>query len=175
MRFNSRDLTLMTLLGCLSALTTLTTNMIPAPLPGLYGAISIPLGTILVFTARALVDKPGAATFTQLVSGVVSTILPGGPPIPWLIIPVWTLGGIVVDLASLSLDFSESIMASLLVGLIYGVPGDLLLYYAFRVILGWFMPPVFFLYGFLLIHSLLGGIGGLLSPSIIKRLRPLLS
>jgi len=52
LRFNSRDLTLMTLLGCLSALTTLTTNMIPAPLPGLYGAISIPLGTILVFTAR---------------------------------------------------------------------------------------------------------------------------
>jgi len=71
--FSARDLALMSLLGCLSSLTTLTTNFIPAPLPGLYGVVAIPVGTILVFMARDMVGKPGAATFTKLVSGVLST------------------------------------------------------------------------------------------------------
>jgi len=73
--FTTKNLVLMTIFGTLSSLATLTTAFIPAPLPGLYAIVAIPVSTILVLTARDIVGRTGAATFTQLVSGMVSTLL----------------------------------------------------------------------------------------------------
>jgi len=86
--FSAKDIALMAVFGCASSLITLTTSFIPAPLPGLYAVIAIPVSTILTLTVVEMVRKFGAATFTQLVSGILSTFLPGGPPVAWIIIPV---------------------------------------------------------------------------------------
>ena len=96
--FSAKDVALMTIFGCASSLTTLTTSFIPAPLPGLYAVIAIPISTILTLTVVETVRKFGAATFTQLVSGVLSTFLPGGPPVAWIIIPGWCISGLLIDL-----------------------------------------------------------------------------
>lgn len=174
--FSARDLALMSLLGCLSSLTTLTTNFIPAPLPGLYGVVAIPVGTILVFMARDMVGKPGAATFTQLVSGVLSTFMPGGPPLKWIIVPIWVSGGVVIDLLlhATRARLGESRWVSTTVGLIYEIPGDLILCWAFRAFLGWYLPLLFFMYGFVAIHALLGGLAGLFFPDILNRIEPVM-
>jgi len=74
--FSVKDVVLMAVFGCVSSLTTLTTAFIPAPLPGLYAIIAIPVSTVLILTVVEIVGKFGAATFTQLVSGAVSMTLP---------------------------------------------------------------------------------------------------
>ena len=164
----------MSLFGTMSSLVGLTTAFIPAPLPGLYAVIAIPVGTILLLTANDIVGKTGAATFTQFVSGIISTILPGGPPVTWIILPTWVMGGIVIDLFLYVThqNISNSRTASGIVGFIYNIPGDLLLYWAFNTFLGWAWPFLFFLYGFIAIHAFLGGLAGILIPDILKRIKP---
>jgi hypothetical protein len=171
--FTSRNLALMSLFGALSSLVGLTTAFIPAPLPGLYGVIAIPVGTILLLTARDIVGKTGAATFTQFVSGVISTILPSGPPLIWIILPTWLIGGIVIDLYIYITHkkISNSQVTSGIAGLIYNIPGDLVLFWAFNAFLGWAWPFQFFLYGFLGIHALLGGLAGLFVPKLLARIK----
>ena len=175
--FSVKNIAVMTVFGCLSSLTTLTTAFIPAPLPGLYAVIAIPVSTILTLIAVEMVRKFGAAAFTQLVSGVLSMILPGGPPIPWVIIPAWCLGGLTIDLiiCLAKRKPSESRLLTTTVGLVYNVPGDLLIYWSFVVFLGWAYSLIFFLYGFLVIHMILGGIAGAFTPNIIERIKPVLS
>jgi len=171
--FSSRDVALMSVFGCLSSLTTLTTAFIPAPLPGLYGLIAIPVGTILLLVVREVVGKTGAATFTQFVSGLVSTILPGGPPVRWMIIPTWVVGGVVVDVIfHIAKRRRNKRLVYTVTGLIYNIPGDLLLYWSFSFFLGWTWPLMFFLYGFAAIHAALGGLAGLFTPEILKRVKP---
>lgn len=174
--FSVRDLALMSILGCVSSITSLTTNFIPAPLPGLYALIAIPVGTILVLVATEFVDKFGAATFTQLVSGVLSMFLPGGPPVVWIIVPAWCMGGIVIDiiLYLAKKKPSESRLVTTIIGLLYNIPGDIVLYWSFITFLGWTFTPIFFLCGFLMIHMILGAIGSVFSPSIITAIKPLL-
>ena len=173
--FTTRDIALMSLFGSMSSLATLTTAFIPAPLPGLYGVIAIPIGTILLLTAREVVGKTGAATFTQLVSGVVSTLLPGGPPVKCIIIPTWVVGGIVVDLFFRAARPSpDSRVLYMIVGLIYNLPGDFLLYWSFSLFLGWTWPLFFFLYAFVAIHALLGGLGALFVPDVLERIKPVI-
>jgi len=121
------------------------------PLPGLYAIIAIPVSTILTLTAVEIVRKFGAATFTQLVSGVLSTFLPGGPP------P------------------SESRLLTTIIGVVYNIPGDFLLYWSFITFLGWAYSLFFFLYGFMIIHMILGGLAGMFTPDIIRRIKPVLS
>lgn len=171
--FTSKDLALMSLFGALSSLVGLTTAFIPAPLPGLYGVIAIPVGTILLLTARGIVGKTGAAAFTQFVSGMISTILPGGPPVIWIILPTWVIGGMVIDLFLhiTHQKISNSRVASGIAGLIYNIPGDLLLFWAFNTFLGWAWPFLFFLYGFLAIHAVLGGLAGLFVPEFLARIK----
>ena len=173
--FSVRDVALISILGCISSLTTPTTMLIPAPLPGLYGAISIPVSIILTLLVVEIVGKFGAATFTQFISGVISTLLPGGPPVVWVIIPAWCLGGIVTDAAFYisKKKPSQSMLIASVAGMLFNVPGDFILYWSFITFLGWGFPPIFFLYGFLAIHMILGGIAGVLAPSIIKRIAPL--
>lgn len=173
--FTTKDLTLMSIFGCISSLTTLTTLAIPAPLPGLYAVVAIPVGTILVLTARDMVGKTGAATFTQFVSGVLSTFLPGGPPVIWLILPTWVMGGIVIDLFLhvTRQEISDSRLASGIAGVIYNIPGDFLLYWAFNMFLGYAFPLLFFLFGFIAIHAFLGGLAGLFVPDTLGRIKPL--
>jgi hypothetical protein len=172
----SRNLALMALFGSMSSLVTLTTAFIPAPLPGLYAVIAVPAGTIFVLIAREVVGKTGAATFTQFVSGVVSTFLPGGPPVRWIIVPTWVIGGIVIDIFFYvtGKEIRWSRLASGFVGLIYNIPGDFLLYWAFNMFLGWAWPLLFFLYGFVAIHALLGGLAGLFMPDILNRIKPVI-
>ena len=173
--FASKNLALMSLFGSLSSLVTLTTAFIPAPLPGLYAVIAIPVGTVLVLTAREIVGKTGAATFTQFLSGVISTLLPGGPPVKWIIIPTWLMGGIVIDffLHVTRRDPYSSRWVSGIAGLIYNIPGDFLLYLAFNMFLAWAWPLPYFLYGFVAIHAILGGLAGLFTPNILDRIKPL--
>ena len=173
--FNSKEIALMSLFGVLSSLATLTTALVPAPLPGLYGVIAIPACTIFLFTAREIVGKPGAATFTQVISGIVSTILPGGPPVIWIILPTWMIGGIVVDFfyyMTRKIHGSRAVYG--VAGAIYNIPGDLLLYWAFKTYLGWAWPLPFFLYGFVGIHAILGGLAGVFTPYILDRVKPLI-
>jgi hypothetical protein len=172
--FSSKNLALMALFGSLSSLVTLTTAFIPAPLPGLYAVIAIPVGTVLVLTAREIVGKTGAATFTQFLSGVISTLLPGGPPVRWIIIPTWVMGGIVIDLFIhvTRRDPHRSRLVSGIAGLIYNIPGDFLLYWAFNIFLEWTWPLPYFLYGFVAIHAILGGLAGSFTPNILDRIRP---
>ena len=171
--FSAKEIALAAIFGCLSSLSTLTTAFIPAPLPGLYAVISIPVGTILILTLRTIVDKKGMATFTQLISGLISTILPGGPPVKWLIVPVWAIGGMVIDvLFQIGDPMRNSRLFYVLVGLTYIIPGDFLLYWAFSVFLHWTWPLFFFLYGFVAIHAILGGVAGFVVPDILKRIRP---
>ena len=172
--FSSKDLALMAIFASLSSLVGLTTAFIPAPLPGLYGVVAIPVGTIIVLTIRAIVGKTGAATFTQFVSGVISTILPGGPPVIWIIIPSWVLGGVVIDLFFhvTHKEIQDSRVADGIAGLIYNIPGDILLYWAFMMFLGWAWSLPLFLYGFLAIHAILGGLAGVYMPSLLNRLTP---
>lgn len=163
----------MSLFGALSSLVGLTTAFIPAPLPGLYGVIAIPIGTLLLLTARDIVGKTGAATFIQFVSGVISTLLPGGPPVVWIILPTWIIGGVVIDLFLYTTHqkISTSRVASGIAGLIYNIPGDLLLFWAFNTFLGWAWPFSFFLYGFLAIHAVLGGLAGVFVPEFLARIK----
>ncbi len=174
--FASKNLALMALFGSMSSLATLTTAFIPAPLPGLYAAIAVPAGTIFVLTAREIVGKTGAATFTQFVSGVISTFLPGGPPVRWIIIPSWLIGGIIIDLFFhvTRKEIHDSRLPSGIVGLIYNIPGDFLLYWAFNVFLDWAWPLLFFLYGFVVIHAFLGGLAGVFVPDILRRIKPVI-
>jgi hypothetical protein len=160
----------------MSSLATLTTAFIPAPLPGLYAVIAVPAGTIFVLTAREVVGKTGAATFTQFVSGVISTFLPGGPPVVWVIVPAWVIGGIVIDLFFhvTRRKIYDSRLASGIAGLIYNIPGDFLLFWAFNMFLGWAWPLLFFLYGFVAVHVILGGLAGVFVPAILERIRPLI-
>jgi len=172
--FTSKNLVLMSLFGCMSSLATLTTAFIPAPLPGLYAVIAVPAGTIFVLTAREIVGKTGAATFTQFVSGVVSTFLPGGPPVIWIIVPTWVIGGIVIGfffhVTPEEVHYSR--VASGIAGLIYNIPGDFILYWAFSVFVGWMWSLPFFLYSFVAIHSILGGLAGVFVPDILDRIKP---
>ena len=172
--FSAKDLALMTVLGCISSLTTLTTTFIPAPLPGLYAVIAIPVSTILVLTVAETVGKFGAATFTQLISGVLSVFLPGGPPLVWMTIPAWCLGGIVVDgiLRLFNKKPSESRLIATVTGVLYNIPGDVVLYWSFVALLGWTYSPIFFLYGFVGIHMILGGLAGMFAPNIITNIKP---
>jgi len=175
--FSVKDIALMAVFGCASSLATLTTAFIPAPLPGLYGIIAIPVGTILTLTVVEIVRKFGAATFTQLVSGVLSTFLPGGPPVAWIIVPGWCISGILIDsiLCLAKKKPSESRLLTIIVGLVYNIPGDFLLYWSFIVVLGWEYSLFFFLYGFIIIHMILGGLAGMFTPNVIRRIKPVLS
>jgi len=174
--FTSKNLALMSLFGCMSSVVTLTTAFIPAPLPGLYALIAIPAGTIFVLTAREIVGKTGAATFTQFVSGVISTFLPGGPPVVWIIVPTWVIGGIAIDLFFhvTRRKIHDSRLVSGIAGLVYNIPGDFLLYWAFNMFLGWAWPLLFFLYGFVAVHVILGGLAGVFVPDILNRIKPLI-
>jgi len=60
-------------------------------------------------------------------------------------------------------------------GVVYNIPGDFLLYWSFVTFLGWTYSLLFFLYGFAAIHMLLRCIAGILTPDIIKRVKPVLS
>jgi len=175
--FSVKDITLMTIFGCASSLTTLTTSFIPAPLPGLYAIIAIPVSTILTLTVVEIVRKFGAATFTQLVSGVLSTFLPGGPPVAWIIIPGWCISGLLIDsiLYLTRKKPSESRLLTTIIGVVYNIPGDFLLYWSFVAFLGWAYSLFFFLYGFMIIHMILGGLAGIFTPDVIKRIKPVLS
>jgi len=175
--FSVKDITLMAVFGCASSLTTLTTAFIPAPLPGLYAIIAIPVSTILILTVVEIVRKFGAATFTQLVSGVLSTLLPGGPPVVWIIIPGWFISGLLIDsiLYLAEKKPSESRLLTTIVGLVYNIPGDFLLYWSFVAFLGWEYSLFFFLYGFMIIHMILGGLAGMLTPDVIRKIRPVLN
>ncbi|RLG98049.1 hypothetical protein DRO19_04910 [Candidatus Bathyarchaeota archaeon] len=173
--FSVKDIALMTILGCVSSLTTLTTAFIPAPLPGLYAVIAIPVSTILTLIVVEVVGKFGAATFTQLVSGVISTFLPGGPPVVWMTIPAWCLGGVIIDIAFYlsGKKPSQSRLTATIAGLLYNIPGDIFLYWSFVAFLNWAFSPIFFLYGFMIIHMILGGIAGAFTPNIIIKIKPL--
>jgi hypothetical protein len=175
--FAVKDTALMAVFGCASSLVMVSTAFIPAPLPGLYAIIAIPVSTILILTVVEIVGKFGAATFTQLVSGAVSTLLPGGPPVIWIILPAWCISGLLVDtIVYLSKKKpSESRMLTTTVGLGYNVPGDFLLYWSFVAFLGWEYSLFFFLYGFLLIHMILGGIAGVFTSDVIKKIKPVLN
>jgi len=175
--FSVKDIALMAVFGCASSLTTLTTAFIPAPLPGLYGIIAIPVSTILTLTVIEIVGKFGAATFTQLVSGILSTLLPGGPPVAWIIIPGWCISGLLIDsiLYPTKKKPSESRLLTIIVGLVQNVPGDFLLYWSFVAFLGWDYSLFFFLYGFMIIHMVLGGLAGVFTPDVIRRIKPILS
>jgi len=122
--FSVKDIALMAVFGCISSLTTLTTAFIPAPLPGLYAIIAIPVSTILVLTVVERIRKFGAATFTQLVSGVLSTFLPGGPPVVWIMIPAWCISGLLIDsiMYLAKKKPSDSRLLTTIVGLVYNVP-----------------------------------------------------
>jgi hypothetical protein len=175
--FSVKDIALMAIFGCASSLATLTTAFIPAPLPGLYAIIAIPVSTILILTVVEIVRKFGAAVFTQVVSGAISMLLPGGPPVVWIIIPGWCISGLLVDsIAYLSKKKpSESRLLTTAVGLVYNVPGDFLLYWSFVAFLGWEYSLFFFLYGFLIIHMILGGITGIFTSGVIRKIRPVLN
>ena len=175
--FSVKDIALMTIFGCASSLTTLTTAFIPAPLPGLYAIIAIPVSTILTLIVVEAVGKFGAATFTQLISGVLSTFLPGGPPIAWIIIPGWCISGLLIDsiIYLAKKKPSESRLLTTFIGTIYNIPGDFLLYWSFITFLGWAFSLFFFLYGFMAIHMILGGIAGIFAPDVIRRVKPVLS
>ena len=175
--FSVKDIALMTIFGCASSLTTLTTAFIPAPLPGLYAIIAIPVSTILTLIVVEAVGKFGAATFTQLVSGVLSTFLPGGPPVAWIIIPGWCISGLLIDsiMYLAKKKPSESRLLTTIVGSVYNIPGDFLLYWSFVTFLGWAYSIFFFLYGFMAIHMILGGIAGIFAPDVIRRVKLALS
>ena len=175
--FSVKDIALMAVFGCASSLTTLTTAFIPAPLPGLYAIIAIPVSTILILTVVEIVRKFGAATFTQVISGVLSTFLPGGPPVIWIIIPGWFISGLLIDsiLYLAEKKPSESRLLTTIVGLVYNIPGDFLLYWSFVAFLGWEWSLLFFLYGFMIIHMILGGLAGMLTPDVIRKIRPVLN
>jgi len=172
---SSKEIAFSSIFGCISALSTLTTSFIPAPLPGLYAAISIPVSTLIILVVRTIIDKMGSATFTQFVSGVVSMLLPGGPPIKWLILPSWIAGGIIIDLSFKLVDSSHrSKLFYGILGSIYIIPGDLLFYWSFSIFLNWTWHIMFFLYGFVVIHAILGGLTGFSTPYLIERIRPVI-
>jgi hypothetical protein len=175
--FSVKSIALMAVFGCVSSLATVTTAFIPAPLPGLYAIIAIPVSIILILTIVEIVGKFGAATFTQLVSGAVSMLLPGGPPVVWIIIPGWCISGLLVDsIVYLSKKKpSESRLLTTTVGLAYNVPGDFLLYWSFVVFLGWEYSLFFFLYGFLIIHMILGGVAGVFASGVIRKIKPVIN
>jgi ABC-type thiamin/hydroxymethylpyrimidine transport system permease subunit len=175
--FSVKDIALMAVFGCASSLTTLTTAFIPAPLPGLYGIIAIPVSTILTLMVVEMVRKFGAATFTQLVSGALSTLLPGGPPVRWIIIPGWCISGLLIDSILYLADKkpSESKLLTTIIGTVYNVPGDFLLYWSFVTFSVWGAYSFsFFLYGFLTIHMILGGLAGMFTPNVIRKIKPVL-
>jgi hypothetical protein len=175
--FSVKDIALMTVFGCLSSLTMLTTAFIPAPLPGLYSIIAIPVSILLTLTVVEIVRKFGTATFTQLVSGVLSTFLPGGPPVAWIIIPGWCISGLLIDsmLYLTKKKPSESRLLTTIVGLVYNIPGDFLIYWSFVEFLGWAYSLFFFLYGFMIIHMILGGLAGMFTLDVIRKIKPTLS
>jgi hypothetical protein len=173
--FSAKNVALMAIFGALSSLIGLTTNYIPAyGVPGLFAVIAIPASTILTLTARELVGRTGAATFTQFISGAISTFLPTGMPVPWIILPMWISGGVVIDLFYYLTrkKVSDSRLATGIVGFIYEIPADFILFWAFNIFAPWGWDLTFFLWAVLLMHSLLGGITAIFVPDIIDRISP---
>lgn len=151
-------------------------HLYTGPLPELYGVIAIPIGTILLLTAREIVGKMDAATFTQLISGLISTLLPGGPPVKWMIVPTGVAGGLAVDaILHAARHTGNKRLIYVFTGLTYNIPGDLILYWFFSFFLGWTWPLMLFLYGFAAIHAILGGLASLLVPELLKRIEPAVS
>ena len=70
---------------------------------------------------------------------------------------------------------SESRLLTTIVGLGFNVPGDFLLYWGFVAFLGWEYSLFFFLYGFLLIHVILGGTAGFFTSDVIRKIKPALN
>lgn len=171
--FTTKELAVMSIFGCLAALSVLTTFIIPAPLPGFYASIAIILETIFVLTARGIVEKGGAATFTQLVNAVVSLFIPGGPGgCKIFFLPGYIAAGIIIDLLFQATPVGESRAVCGIAGLIHNIPGDFLLHWCFITFLGWDWPLLFFLYGFVAIHAFFGGLAGVFVPHILHRIKP---
>jgi hypothetical protein len=86
------------------------------------------------------------------------------------------MGGIVIDiiLYLAKKKPSESRLVATIIGLLYNIPDDIASYWSFATFLGWAFPLIFFLYGFIMIHMILGAVGGAVSPNIILKIRPLL-
>jgi len=94
----------------------------------------------------------------------------------WIIIPTWVIGGIVMDLSFyMAGRFRGSRAAYGIAGAVYNVPGDILLYWAFSTFLGWAWPMLFFIYGFVMIHAILGGLAGIFVPDILNRIKPVIT
>ncbi len=169
---SAKEVALISIFAGISSISTSTTLLIPAPLPGLHGVISILVSTVLLLALRTLIDKDGIATFSQFVSGLISTFLPGSPPIKWMMVPAWILGGVTVDaLFRLMGAMRNSRLFYGMIGALYLLPGDVLLYWSFSVFLNWRWPLLFFLYGFIMIHALLGLISGLVVPETVEKIK----
>ena len=59
-----------------------------------------------------------------------------------------------------------------IIGSTYIVPGDIILYWSFSIFLHWTWPLLFFIYGFVAIHMILGLIASLIVPDILRRVKP---
>ena len=70
---------------------------------------------------------------------------------------------------------SELRLLTTTVGLVYNVPGDFLLNWSFVAFLGWTYSLFFFLYGFMIIHMILGGLAAMFTPDVIRKIKPVLS
>jgi len=90
-----------------------------------------------------------------------------------MIIPTWLVGGIVIDILFQTINHTRNPRLFYgITGAIYIIPGDFILYWSFSIFLNWTWPLIFFLYGFVAIHAILGGLAGIIVPDILKRIKP---
>jgi len=93
----------------------------------------------------------------------------------WIIVPAWVTGGVLIDLIfHVAPQHNNPRAIYGITGLVYNIPGDFLLYWAFSTLLGWAWPLFFFLYGFVAIHAILGGLAGVFLPDVLNKIKPVI-
>lgn len=174
--FTTRDLVYMAVFGAIAAAMILTTPLIVALIPirgvpGFGGIIAVPFSTAFSLIAIGLVGKPGSATVTHTISGVISFLLPGGPGI--LVLPSSILIGLVIDayLWVIHRNVADSRLVATSAAFLPSLATPWFMWWGMTIVYGGIIPLWIFLVMFMGLHGVLRVIGGLAAYYVLERVR----
>jgi hypothetical protein len=176
--FHVRDLVVMAVFGAVGGSFILTTPLVqavvPVNLPGFGGLLFVPLATIFMFVAIGVVEKPGTATITGTILGVVTFLFPGGPGV--LSLPVWILKGIVIDIYLLIIRRGVN-DSPLIAGSAAFIPHLTttwwVLWIGYGIFFGRIIPIWIFMAVFIGLQGIVSVIGGIGGHYVLRRVRRL--
>jgi len=175
-----RDFVYMSIFGAISATFVLTTpffvSVVPVKgIPGFGGILYIPFSSAFSLIAIGLVGKPGSATITYTINGIISFLLPGGPGI--LILPMSIVAGLVIDFYLLVIhgNVADSRRIAASAAFLPSLITPWIMWWGMTVMYGRIIPLWIFLIMFLVVHGFLRFIGGLAAYYALKRVRGIIT